>query len=455
MSAAADAPVAIVGGGPVGALLAILLARQGRAVELYERRADPRGALQERGRSINLSLSARGLQALERAGVRARIEPQLMAMPGRLLHEAGGTTRYLRYSQYAHEVHYSISRALLNRLLIEAAADTAGVGLHFGWTCVDADPASGRLRLQAAAGADEREVTASAIIGADGAGSAVRAALERRALCQASEAPLEHDYKEIAIAALDGRPQLRSDALHVWPRGGCMLIALPNADGSFTATLFLPRSGAAGFAALGDAAAVAAFFAREFPDVPPRVPDLAAQFAAHPQGRLATLHCWPWHAGRALLVGDAAHAIVPFHGQGLNCGFEDCVQLAGLARDTADLPACFAAFERARLPNADAIARMAIENYQEMRDTVRDPRFAERKALAERLEREYPGRFIPRYSMVMFHAEIPYAEALRRGALQERLLDALLASGRSDPPDAALVGHWLDQAAPAPEPDNL
>jgi kynurenine 3-monooxygenase len=182
--------------------------------------------------------------------------------------------------------------------------------------------------------------------------------------------------------------------------------------------------------------------------VPPLVADLAAQFAAHPQGRLATLHCWPWHAGAALLVGDAAHAIVPFHGQGLNCGFEDCVLLADLAAGSADLPACFAAFERERLPNTDAIARMALENYLEMRDSVRDPRFAERKALAERLERLHPGRFIPRYSMVMFHAGIPYAEALRRGALQERLLDALLASGRVDPPDEAAVGHWLQEAAP-------
>ncbi len=444
----ARVPVAIVGGGPVGTLLAILLARQGRGVHVFERRADPRGTAPERGRSINLSLSARGLHALERAGVRRRIDPLLVAMPGRLLHEASGATRYLRYSQYAHEVHYSISRAQLNRLLIEAAAATPGVMLHFGWRCRDADPAAGRLQLQPSAGGATHELDAGTVIGADGAGSAVRAALERRALCQASEDPLEHDYKEIEIAALAGRPPLRLDALHVWPRGEHMLIALPNADGSFTATLFLPRSGSVSFESLADAAAVEAFFAREFPDVPPLVPDLATQFAAHPQGRLATLHCWPWHAASTLLVGDAAHAIVPFHGQGLNCGFEDCVLLAELAAGRADLAAVFAAFERERLPNADAIARMALENYQEMRDTVRDPRYAERKALAERLERLHPGRFIPRYSMVMFHAGIPYAEALRRGALQERLLDALLASGRIDPPDATEVRRWLDLAAP-------
>jgi kynurenine 3-monooxygenase len=286
-------PVTIIGGGPVGVLLAILLARQDRKVRVFERRNDPRGATQERGRSINLSLSARGLRALELAGLRARIEPHMVAMPGRLLHEPGGGARYLRYSQYAHEVHYSISRALLNRLLIEAAAATPGVELQFGWRCTDADPATGGLRLREEASGAGRDVDAAAIIGADGAGSAVRAAIERRALCQTSEDPLEHDYKEIEIPALAGEPQLRRDALHVWPRGGFMLIALPNTAGSFTATLFLPRSGAVSFAALGDAASVEAFFVREFPDVPPLVPDLAAQFAAHPQGRLATLHCWP------------------------------------------------------------------------------------------------------------------------------------------------------------------
>jgi kynurenine 3-monooxygenase len=442
--------IAIVGGGPVGALLAILLARAGRKVRVFERRDDPRRCAPERGRSINLSLSARGLRALERAGVRARIEPQLVVMPGRLLHATDGSTRFLRYSQFPHEVHYSISRTLLNRLLIEAAAATPGVELEFGWRCIDADPQAGSLRLREEHSGTQRDVAAAAIIGADGAGSAVRAALERRGLCQASEEPLGHDYKEIEIAALDGRPQLQLEALHVWPRGEFMLIALPNADGSFTATLFLPRTGPGSFAALGDAAAVAGFFAREFPDVPPLVPDLAAQFAAHPQGRLATLHCWPWHAGAVLLTGDAAHAIVPFHGQGLNCGFEDCVLLEQLAAEPGPLATVFERFEHQRLPNTDAIAAMAVENYQEMRDSVRDPRFAERRALAERIERMFPERFIPRYSMVMFHAEIPYAEARRRGALQERLLDTLLACGRTDVLDAAEIRRWLEQVAAAP-----
>jgi kynurenine 3-monooxygenase len=207
-----------------------------------------------------------------------------------------------------------------------------------------------------------------------------------------------------------------------------MLIALPNADGSFTATLFLPRTGTTSFASLDDAARVGGFFAAQFPDVPALIPDLVQQFLQHPQGSLATLRCWPWHAGRTLLVGDAAHAIVPFHGQGLNCGFEDCVLLDALLAQHDDA-AAFREYEHERRLDTDAIARMAIENYEEMRDTVRRPDFAARRALALELERLHPRQFVPRYSMVMFHPEISYSEALHRGQTQERVLDALLAEG--------------------------
>jgi len=223
-----------------------------------------------------------------------------------------------------------------------------------------------------------------------------------------------------------------------------MLIALPNPDRSFTATLFLPERGAVSFEAIGGSAAARAFFAHEFPDALALVPDFEEQFASHPQGKLATLHCWPWHAQRVLLTGDAAHAIVPFHGQGLNCGFEDCVQLAQLLASEASPAAACRKFEDLRRPNTDAIAAMAIENYQEMRDTVASPDFARRKQLALDLEQRFPGRFIPRYSMVMFHAEIPYAEAQRRGALQEGVLDALLAAGAGA--GSPLSARLLDEA---------
>jgi kynurenine 3-monooxygenase len=269
-------------------------------------------------------------------------------------------------------------------------------------------------------------VALGATIATDGAGSAVRTSLAGARLLAAREDWLDHDYKELTIPAAGGRPVLDSQALHVWPRGGFMLIALPNTDGSFTATLFLPRRGPVSFEALASAAAVGAFFAHEFPDVVPHMPDLAAEFAHHPQGRLGTVHAAPWHlGGQLLLLGDAAHAIVPFHGQGMNAAFEDCTVLDALLTGDAAWEEVFARFEAARRANAEAIAQMALENYVEMRDAVRDATFVRRRGIAMALERSFPDRFIPRYSMVMFHPEITYAEALRRGEIQAGILASL------------------------------
>jgi kynurenine 3-monooxygenase len=439
------APLTIVGGGPVGILLALLLARRGRRVTVYERRDDPRHAAPEHGRSINLALAARGLRALDVAGVRSAIEPDLVSMPGRMLHDEQGLTHFIAYGQRADEVIWSISRAGLNRALVVAAGQTAGIELHFNQRCVGADPAQHTLQLLDERDGTTRQMAAETIIGADGAGSALRDALAAHSLCQVSEDVLDHDYKELHIpAAADGSYLLEHNALHIWPRGGFMLIALPNTDGSFTATLFLPRQGVISFATLNTSAGIREFFSTQFPDVLPLIPDLQQQFSAHPQGQLATLHCWPWQAHGTLLLGDAAHAIVPFHGQGLNCGFEDCVLLDSLLAAQDDAAPAFAAYERERRPNTDAIAIMALENYQEMRDAVRSPDFERRKQLALELERLYPLRFIPRYSMVMFHPEIGYADALQRGITQERLLDVLLAQGIEASSDYART--LLDEA---------
>ncbi len=428
----------IVGAGPVGTLLALLLARRGQRVHLHERRADPRTAAAERGRSINLALAARGLRALEAAGALERIQGGMVQMTGRMLHEESGATRLLRYGQRANEVIWSISRAELNRELVAIAGESPLIELSFERRCIDADSERELLRFHDAVRDVEHEVAAGIIIGADGAGSAVRQALAAQDRCHASEEPLEHDYKELHIAAgADGRHRMEAHALHIWPRGNFMLIALPNRDGSFTATLFLPRTGAHSFATLDSAARVQQFFAAQFPDALALLPNLAAQFAAHPQSPLATLHCWPWHAGRTLLIGDAAHAIVPFHGQGLNCGFEDCLVLDALLQKHPDVAQAFAHFEAERRINTDAIAQMALENYQEMRDTVRSADFESRKTLANELERLYPQRFIPRYSMVMFHPEIPYVDALQRGIAQERLLDVLLSQNIAADSEAA------------------
>ena len=418
--------VNIVGAGLAGALLAVLLARRGHGVSLHERRPDPRQAQPERGRSINLALAARGMRALERAGVMERVRPLLIPMRGRMVHPLSGSSALQPYGQRAHEVIYSVGRADLNRVLIEEATRHPGVSVRFNQLCVGVDVQQERLHLRDSVRGTTHDTELTPTIAADGAGSAVRASLATAALSRVREEWLDHDYKELTIAPAAGQHALERNALHIWPRGGFMLIALPNTDGSFTATLFLARNGAPSFAALKDSHTVTGFFGSQFADALPLLPDLLEQFASHPQGQLGTVHALPWHiGGRVLLLGDAAHAIVPFHGQGMNAAFEDCTVLDGLLDAHSDWHSVFAQFEETRRPNAAAIAQMALENYIEMRDTVLDARFLRHKAIAMALERQFPERFIPRYSMVMFHPEIAYAEALRRGAVQAQLLQEL------------------------------
>jgi kynurenine 3-monooxygenase len=420
-------PVNIVGAGLAGALLAILLARRGFAVELYERRSDPRAIESERGRSINLALAARGIAALERAGMMERIRPLLIPMRGRMIHPLVGETELQPYGQRQNEVIYSVSRADLNRVLIEEAALHPGVRLKFQHTCLAAQPEAAALRFRDAGTGSECAVPIAPTFATDGAGSAVRSSLARPGLINVREDRLDHDYKELTIAAGDdGRHVMEPHALHIWPRGGFMFIALPNSDGSFTATLFLARNGHDSFDTLTSPERIATLFRRQFPDALQLMPHLIEEFTTHPQGQLGTVHTRPWHVGgQVLLLGDAAHAIVPFHGQGMNAAFEDCLVLDDLLARHDSWDTLFADFERARLPNTAAIAAMALENYVEMRDTVRDPGYVRRKALAMELERRFPDRFIPRYSMVMFHPEISYAEAMRRGREQEGILSEL------------------------------
>ena len=443
--------VNIVGAGLAGALLAVLLARRGYPVCLFERRPDPRQSQPERGRSINLALAARGMRALERAGVLEGIRPLLIPMRGRMVHELSGKVTLQAYGQREHEVIYSVGRADLNRVLIEAALRHEGVTVEFNQQCLGAQPARQVLRLRDQRAGTEREVALAATIATDGAGSAVRSSLAALGLVTVREEWLDHDYKEFTIPAAAGRHALQREALHIWPRGGFMLIALPNTDGSFTATLFLARSGAAAsFAALSSPELAVQFFTREFPDAVLLMPDVGAEFARHPQGQLGSVHAAPWHlGGQLLLLGDAAHAIVPFHGQGMNAAFEDCLALDALIDAHGSWEEIFAQFEAARRPNAAAIAQMAVENYTEMRDTVLDTRYLRHKAIAMGLERRFPERFIPRYSMVMFHPEIPYAEALRRGGVQAQILADLDGGDRgADSPLAEKLVN--ERLAPVP-----
>jgi len=445
--------IRIVGAGPAGCLLGILLARRGVEVHLHERRGDPRSTPAEAGRSINLALAARGLRALAAAGVLPRIEPLCVRMRGRLIHEAGREEQFSAYGQREHEVIWSVSRAALTAALTEAARELPSLRLHFGQQCMGYEGGGG-VRLRETSGR-EHVLEADRVIGADGAGSALRHALAQRGAFAVTESRLPHDYKELLVPLRAGQPPLSMDALHIWPRGGYMLIALPNADGTFTATLFLARESGPdadqpGFDALQTPSQVDAFFRTAFPDFHALVPDLAQQFGANPQGLIGTVYCPRWHEGeRLLLIGDAAHAIVPFHGQGMNCAFEDCRLLDGLLQSSPD--EAFARFEALRREDCLAIAQMALENYGEMRDAVRDPRFQRQKALSLALERRFPGRFIPRYSMVMFHDEIPYSVALRRGRIQQQILDELTADPTDAPPDSA-ASMISERLAPLPAP---
>ena len=415
--------ISIVGAGPAGCLLAILLARRGERVQVFERRTDPALTPPEAGRSINLALAARGIRALREAGVAQSLGSLLVTMRGRRLHETGKPEQFQAYGQREHEVIYSVSRAELTAQLTETARALPGVTLQFEQQCLGYG-GNGQLQLRDLRSGRDYTHTAARIVGADGAGSVLRHSLAAQQRFYVDEARLDHDYKEFLIPTRDGSPALAMDALHIWPRGGFMLIALPNADGSFTATLFLAREGSPSFKALRREGETHAFFAREFPDALALIADLEAQFARHPEGMLGTVRCPQWRDDeRLLLIGDAAHAIVPFHGQGMNCAFEDCRILDELLQ--TDPRQAFARFESTRRADCDAIATMALENHAEMRDAVRDPRFQLQKVLALALEREYPDRFIPRYSMVMFHDEIPYSVALERGRLQQLILDQL------------------------------
>ncbi len=460
MSAARRYAVTVIGAGLTGPLLALLLARKGFLVTLLERRPDPRMAIASGGRSINLALSARGIRPLERAGVFAEVAPLLLPMRGRMVHDLSGPPVLQLYGQRPEEINYSIGRAALNRVLVDAA-ERAGVELRFEQRCIGYDPLAQAARCIDECSGREFTLECDTLIAADGAGSPVRASLAAAGVCTVSVEPLDHDYKEMTLpAAPGGMHALSPDALHIWPRGGFMLIALPNPGGTFTLTLFLPRTGEASFAGLEDADAQRRFFAEQFPDLAAHHRALLEDFRRNPQGQLATVRTRGWHfGGQVLLLGDAAHAIVPFHGQGMNAGFEDCAVFDALLERHRDWAVLYSEFERLRRPNTDAIAQMALENYLEMRERVRDPRFQHLKQLAFELEQRFPQQFIPRYSMVMFHPEISYLEALRRGQIQASILEQLdrrrSADGSIDPAVAeALLSANLPRVEPHRDPQT-
>ena len=421
--------ITLIGAGLNGPLLAILLMQRGFAVEIYERRPDMRRVRMSAGRSINLALSTRGIHALQQAGLWERMRNIIIPMKGRMMHSVAGALTFQPYGQNEAEVINSISRLELNISLIDAAEEQ-GATIHFNRRCTGYDWKTGTIRLRDEETGKETTLEAEVVIGCDGSASSIRAEMLRMNRFNFSQQYLDYGYKELTIpAGPRGEHLLETHALHIWPRGNHMLIALPNIDGTFACILFLPFEGADSFADLTTPAQVDQFFESRFPDAVPLMPQLAENYFANPTGAMVTIKCSPWHVeGKALLLGDAVHAIVPFFGQGLNCGFEDCSCLVELLdRDGADWPRMFAKFENERKVNTDAIADMAIENFTEMRDRVADSRFLFRKKVELALEQRYPQIFVPKYAMVTFH-RIPYSVALARGAVQDRMLAELCES---------------------------
>ncbi|MCZ7558368.1 MAG: FAD-dependent monooxygenase [Bacteroidia bacterium] len=422
-----DERLIIVGAGLAGSLLAATLARKGYAVDVYERRADMRRMDMSAGRSINLALSVRGINALRQVGMDDTILSLALPMRGRMMHALDGTTTFQRYGSQPHDVIHSVSRGELNKRLMDAAEAQENVRIHFSHRCTDMDLATGEATFVDDASGARITDSATALIATDGAGSAVREAMERQPGFAMTQDFLEHGYKELLIPPTnDGDFRLDPDALHIWPRHSYMMIALPNPDRTFTCTLFLQHEGDPSFAVLDTPGRVLAFFREQFPDALPLMPTLLDDFFANPTGALGTVRCAPWNSGgTALLLGDAAHAIVPFFGQGMNCAFEDVVELDRcIDACGGDWAATFALCAERRKPNADAIADMALENFIEMRDRVADPVFLFMKEAGLALEKRFPDYFIPKYSMVSFTL-LPYAVAQRRGALQQQILETL------------------------------
>ena len=414
--------ITIAGAGLAGALLATLLARRGWSVDVFEKRPDPRMRAYEGGRSINLALAERGLHALRLAGLQDAVMAQAVMMRGRMVHGMDGSTQLLRYGRDDTEVIWSVHRGRLNISLLDAA-EAAGARIRFDARLDGVNFDKRRLRLVNDHDRSAEELNFEVLIGADGAGSGVREALKPSLDLGEKFEALGHGYKELEVPpGPDGGFQLEANALHIWPRGGYMCIALPNTEKTFTVTLFLPNNGDPSFDTLPDLAAARALFERDFADALARIPEFDADWIANPTSGLGTLRLDHWRLDdRAVLIGDAAHAMVPFHGQGMNCAFEDCIALDRHIAQATDWKSAFEGFENERRPNAQAIQAMALENYVEMRDQVDDADFLLRRKLERLLADRHPGRFVPRYSMVSF-MRVPYATAFERGKVQRQLL---------------------------------
>jgi kynurenine 3-monooxygenase len=419
--------IAIVGAGLVGSLLSVYMAKRGYKVSLFERRQDMRKGKTEGGRSINLALSNRGLRALEEVGLAEVLKKVAIPMHGRMVHDLQGNLSFLPYGKEGQFIN-SISRTALNIVLMDEA-EKNGVNLFFNHRCTNVDFDRTSLTLQSIGAASSQTFDFDVIIGADGAFSAVRSTMQITDRFNYSQHYIEHGYKELHIpSGRSGEFLLNKHALHIWPRESFMMIALPNTDGSFTCTLFFPFEGELSFSSLADGNHVKNFFKKTFPDALALMPDLWEDYNSNPVSSLVTVRCFPWRRNNTFLVGDAAHAIVPFYGQGMNAGFEDCRILNDLlSSNNDDWEKSLTDFQNDRKPDADAIAQLAFDNFIEMRDLVDDPEFLLRKKIEAKLHALYPARWIPLYSMVTFNDNIRYADAYSTGQKQLRIMKDVMA----------------------------
>lgn len=418
--------VLVIGGGLVGSLLSANLARQGYHVRLFERRADARNVKIAAGKSINLALSMRGWKALDLIGMRSKIEEIAIPMYGRMIHDIDGNTSLQPYGKKGQAI-YSVSRGDLNNALLDKAEAGFGVEINFDWKCTGVNFEKSEAQFEHTTTGEKRAETADLIFGTDGAFSNVRASMLRSRRFNYEQEFIPHGYRELLMpAAPDGKHLLEKNALHIWPRGGYMLIALPNLDGSYTCTLFMPYEGKTGFSALKDDATVETFFKTNFADFYALMPNLIQNFRTHPLSDLVIIRCFPWVQNYTAILGDASHAIVPFYGQGMNAGFEDVTVLNALLEGTDhNWDSVLPRFQEMRKPDADAIADLAVQNYVEMRDLVADPTFVLRKKIEGKIYLKHPEIWVPLYSQVTFSHE-RYSEAQATGNLQDEIMKEVM-----------------------------
>lgn len=416
--------IAIVGAGLVGSLLSIYLAKRGYSVSVYERRLDMRQHHIEGGRSINLALSNRGIRALEEAGLTDMLKKNAIPMHGRMIHDEHGGQNLQPYGKTGQYIN-SVSRGGLNMVLV-TEAEKLGVEFFFEHRCVSVDFKETKITVQQ--NETVRTKKYDVIIGADGAFSAVRGIMQLTDRFEYTQNYIDHGYKELRIPASNsGEYLMEPNALHIWPRESFMLIALPNPDKTFTCTLFLPFEGPVSFRELNSTEAIEQFFKKYFPDVLPLMPAYQEDFRDNATSSLVTIRCYPWAKNKTLVIGDAAHSVVPFYGQGMNAGFEDCRILNELLDQHEDKwKKVLKEFQELRKPDTDAIADLALDNFVEMRDLVADPDFILQKKIEAHLHELYPDKWIPLYTMVTFRDDIRYSDALTLGKKQKMIMDEVL-----------------------------